>query len=693
MLDWSDKQTYYSIRELWDEVKQDKKALLFWIGAGPSAWCGYPLWDELANRFHSEFLKYESQYVKNTALTLIESRKYPDLFQMCKETNEQRYNVLLEKSFQQRTMTPVYQRFLDSLNAINPLYIVTTNIDDCLERNLKNTVTVQGSDIERCINLQQNKQSYICKMHGSISSLRSVILTSNDYATLITNEHYLSLIRHIFSENMVVFFGYGLNDQYILDLLANNMAEKELFGDGPHFAILPHSKANLPKSVRTINYISEPQKDHRSAIQIIEDIRIAKHSTDSSPISSIEHHEIVSAHLIAGIYPPGTWESSVTLGLKGEDGTTRNAFIGNGFTNFEMPSAESTAMHDLIVGLICFDVVYAPLSSVAKVHNLFGSDFFWELVKQECLQFINWKSQIGIVYPPDSATCGDLGNKPDHSDKTIQELIRTFLIPVPGKEQLAYELFALLESKTTVIDKNREPNIVNMTRGLLLRQSLRNTLGISGGTPITSIPSWVKFPVIRLANIVRIGATCQLLGIASTKLEFGSEGLVAQAFGCVAETYLSDEMASYVIAGRFGTDLGKAILGQTEIFSALLKFRKSSEGCVFRKSILEQLSMNSGADFSLSINAGLKNVIPTKILQAAHDKFSALLLSQNLSGNLTPAIWSDPEYTKKALSLWRQRGLNELREYCRVNHIGQYDQCPCGSGEKLKFCCEESLKS
>ena len=139
MLDWSDNQTYYSIRELWDEVKQGKKALLFWIGAGASAWCGYPLWDELANRFHSEFLKYESQYVKDMALALIESRKYPDLFQMCKNTNEQRYNVLLRKSFQQRTTTPVYQRFLDNLNAINPLRIVTTNIDDCLERNLEHS--------------------------------------------------------------------------------------------------------------------------------------------------------------------------------------------------------------------------------------------------------------------------------------------------------------------------------------------------------------------------------------------------------------------------------------------------------------------------------------------------------------------------------------------------------------------------
>ena len=90
---------------------------------------------------------------------------------------------------------------------------------------------------------------------------------------------------------MVVFFGYGLNDEYVLDLLATNMTERELFGDGPHFAILPHSKANLPKSVRTIRYIPEPQRDHRSAIQIIEEIRIAKHSIDSPPTNNIEHHK------------------------------------------------------------------------------------------------------------------------------------------------------------------------------------------------------------------------------------------------------------------------------------------------------------------------------------------------------------------------------------------------------------------
>ena len=264
---------------------------------------------------------------------------------------------------------------------------------------------------------------------------------------------------------------------------------------------------------------------------------------------------------------------------------------------------------------------------------------FWELVKNGCLQFIEWKSQVGVVYPPDSTTRGDLGNfiayKPDHTSRTVQELIRTHLIPVPGKEQLANELFNLLEAKTTVIDYDTEPNIVNMTRGLLLRQSLRKTLGISGGTSITWIPSWVKFPVIRLANIVKISAACQLLGIASTKLEFGSEELVGPAFGCVSSKHLSDEMASYVIVGRFDTDLGKAIIRQTEILTALLRFRQSPEGYDLRKTILEQLSMSSGADFSSSINAGLKSVIPTKILQAAHDKFSTLLLAQNPSVKLT----------------------------------------------------------
>ena len=56
-------------------------------------------------------------------------------------------------------------------------------------------------------------------------------------------------------------------------------------------------------------------------------------------------------------------------------------------------------------------------------------------------------------------------------------------------------------------------------------------------------------------------------------------------------------------------------------------------------------------------------------------------------------FWNDTRSADQALRLWRGRSLRELNEICRKAGISQYDPCPCGSGEKLKFCCEESLRS
>ena len=59
---------------------------------------------------------------------------------------------------------------------------------------------------------------------------------------------------------------------------------------------------------------------------------------------------------------------------------------------------------------------------------------------------------------------------------------------------------------------------------------------------------------------------------------------------------------------------------------------------------------------------------------------------------LNPAIWNYQNYANIALSLWRKGSHHEFNTYCLQNHIGPYDLCPCGSGDKVRFCCEMALK-
>lgn len=698
MLDGS-QTTYNSIQLLCDSVKENKKPLLFWIGAGASAWCNYPLWSELADIFHSGFLKYENSYDKKEALCLLESKCYQDYFEICRTTNKQRYLRTLADCFKPKLLTPVYKRLIDDLNSIRPLHIVTTNIDELLENNLPDIITLQRTDLERCIDLINAKESFICKLHGSVSSIESAIFSKRDYSKLGEDKKIFTLLKHILNETMVVFIGYGLSEDYVLNILSNSDDLKSLFGDGPHFAILPDRKV-LPNSVKIIQYFPEPHTDHRSAIQIVDEIKSVypkDHKNSISEYESIKSKKIMSAHLISDFLLPGTWESSVNIEFTGDDRLTRRAFIGHGIDKSEMPLTESTAMHDLIVGLICFDVVYVPLTALSRTHILLGSEYFWELVKNDCLKFIEWEDLQSVIYPSKSAiTGGTLGSMthlhPDRSEITIQEKIRRHLVPIPSKEKEAENNFKVLETKIEFITKLKEPDIPALTRGLLQRPSIRSIMGMSGGTSSISLPYWMTFPVLRLANVIKIGCACQLLGIASTKLEFGFAALAGPAFAVAAGESFADDMASYVITGNFDTNLGSYAKRDPSIFNAIAKFRDSQEAVNFRKEILNQLSLCRGGDFVSSVNACLKSVIPLRILQTAHDKFSGLITANNSASMLTRALWNNANYADKAVELWRKRSGRELKDYCRKNHVNHYDLCPCGSGEKLRFCCEEALK-
>jgi NAD-dependent SIR2 family protein deacetylase len=188
MLDGNDIQTFYSLRQLYEVLKENKKPLIFWVGAGASSWCGYPLWFALAEIFHSNFLKTEAQYKEEVGNNLIKTQKFPEFFQYCKNTNKQKYNLLLTNFTKPKSITPVYSRFLENLRSISPLYIITTNVDEMLENNLKGITTIQNSDLERCLNLLQEGQSFVCKIHGSASDIESMVFTTEDYDSLTENK-------------------------------------------------------------------------------------------------------------------------------------------------------------------------------------------------------------------------------------------------------------------------------------------------------------------------------------------------------------------------------------------------------------------------------------------------------------------------------------------------------------------------
>ena len=241
-----DRETFQSLHALDRHVRENGRPLVIWVGAGVSAWAGYPLWIPLASQMHSQFSREERNYNAPSATAMLKEGVLPDLFEQMRIANEQHYFRTLVATFSPRSYGAVYTRFLKSLAAIAPLQIVTTNIDEMIERHVSNATLIQRSNLEQTIGHLHRREPFICKLHGSISSVTSAVFSKRDYETLVQDDAYLRLVGTIFSESTVLFLGYGLGDEYVLKSLLAAEGERPLFGTGPHFIVTPSELKSLP---------------------------------------------------------------------------------------------------------------------------------------------------------------------------------------------------------------------------------------------------------------------------------------------------------------------------------------------------------------------------------------------------------------------------------------------------------------
>lgn len=117
-----------------------------------------------------------------------------------------------------------YQHELDSLkrlasNEKSVGGIITTNYDTFLDDIFKNFKVFVGQD-----DLIFSKDSFgiseIYKIHGSVSDLKSLILTDRDYINYSEKYAYLAAkLLTIFVERPIIFLGYSVNDRNIEDIL------------------------------------------------------------------------------------------------------------------------------------------------------------------------------------------------------------------------------------------------------------------------------------------------------------------------------------------------------------------------------------------------------------------------------------------------------------------------------------------
>lgn len=683
-----------------------QRPIVFWIGAGASAWAGFPLWQELTSKMHSHFARTVSSYEKQSAAKALAEGKFPAVFQYMKDADRAAYYGELVRAFGPSAQTPVYARMLRSLEKTQPLHILTTNVDETLERSLDSTVTLQCSDVERINLLVQSGQSFVCKLHGTSSAVESMVFSSDDYTRITGNAPYLAAIRELFSIATVVFVGYSLRDDYLIQLLLESDTSRPLFGAGPHFLITNNEAFHVPKSVKQIRYLSE-FADHRDALLALEVLATAWSSTRTAAVPDMRNSDLrsnrpKSVYYLADLLPPvGQIQTSQTAFIGDREGNKKGQMIvGDGYAQSEIRITNYSALHDLIVELLCFDNVYFSANRISVVHDLLGSEMFWELVRLEALKVVNVVEDTCVLFSDEHSavgylsdiTLGDRDNVDDPTSPiTFESVIRRHLTPTSGQEKAAEEHFRLLaRTAVNVSSASLNSPFADQTKLALVSPSIRDLLGMSRGTPHQIIPRWLAFPVLRLARAITIGAVCRAIDASAARMILGVERLATAAFSSAPGKIWADESASYVLTGRSNSDLGVVVSKTPGLLQRLVAFRSSSHGEIFRKELAENLQTDKGAQVAAAVNSGLKQALTPSVLEQARNQFSGLFTS-NEETNMSPAVWGDLENGELRIAKWRERSRGLLQEEIRKHKFAPYSACPCGSGEQLKFCCLAAL--
>lgn len=700
----SDRETYAALQALTAATESRQRPIVFWIGAGASAWAGYPLWQELASKMHTKFSREANQYDHFAAATELTENRFPDLFERMRLSDHAMYFNTLVQAFSPLPQKAVYARMVRALQSIEPLNILTTNVDETLEHQLA-TTTLQNSNIERTSTLLHNRKSFICKLHGTSSAAETMVFTKTDYERLIKDQAYLTALRELFSMATVVFLGYSLRDDYLIQLLVESNAQKPLFGSGPHFMVTDTETPHVPPVVRRIRYLAEVA-DHRDALLVLEaaaDAHSASRDKNLVPKSFVAEVTKTkkSVYYIADLLPFGTVQTSQTLSVMGDNGDSRQVIVGDGYIQDEVQIKNYSALHDLIVGLICFDTVCFAVDRLSSVHNLLGADTFWALLRLQAIRIVNVPEQSAVFFESEHSVIGGLGSITlgsaasdvgAFSEMGIHELIRKHLVPTPGREKEAEEGFKFLaanifEVSTTTISTN----LADKTRGALMHPSIRRLLGLSGGTPHGTVPRWLAFPILRLARVMATGVVCQAIDASAARMIWGSERLATAAFSAAAGKNWADDAASYVLAGRFNSDVGTIVAGNPALLQRLVEFRMSQQGEAFRKEIAEMLQTDEGAQVATAVNSGLRQALSASVLEQARNQFSGLFVPTDRQQELMPAFWGDLQNGEARIANWRKRSRKMLGDECARQKLGPYSLCPCGSGEQLKFCCLAAL--
>lgn len=214
---WS--QPYF--RRFADLYAQQVRRIVAFSGAGASREIGLPNWDGLISQLQDQYIstarttlgeKIAEEFGKKIAATSNNWDKMQLLRDSLHGQYEQAVRAVLNSP--SRTIPTYHRRILD----LEPSALLSLNLDglSMVSYAAKRTGTSPnyyvGKEAFKSRNTIGGDRTLIVDLHGNLDNPHSWVLTRDDLNSLLKTDGYIEFLKSVFSQNIVVFYGIGLED-------------------------------------------------------------------------------------------------------------------------------------------------------------------------------------------------------------------------------------------------------------------------------------------------------------------------------------------------------------------------------------------------------------------------------------------------------------------------------------------------
>lgn len=241
------------------DLRNNMHRVIPFVGAGISKTLGFPLWkelflyarDDIPEKYIAVFDKrYEDGDIDKLIDCILEFNP------LIQDEKDLKSRIIKPQIIKKLTKEEIVNSILPNLLSLDAEYILTTNYDNSLEQC--NTLQENGYDItNNILNFEgfENlvNQKYIFHLHGDISQLDSMVVTTKDYERLYSEGKNRRILTGLISKYSMLFLGFSMSDNYFSEELKSISDSNS--GYGTNYMVLINGDSSTEKKVLDSNNV------------------------------------------------------------------------------------------------------------------------------------------------------------------------------------------------------------------------------------------------------------------------------------------------------------------------------------------------------------------------------------------------------------------------------------------------------